>query len=95
MNAETSLLLLSIFALFALPILCAVAYRMGKRHERKPWRKVRVSHQGRGPNADEFYWQSPPHDHGTGEKPAWFTDEQLIAAKVRASGLASHPHVYE
>lgn len=77
--------------------LAALGYRLGKRHQKADtlWHRVRVSRQGRGPNADEFYWVPPAHDHGTGPRPVWFTDEQVVAAKIRASSLSHQPHSHD
>lgn len=60
------------------------------KHYRCKWRGVRVCPLRRGPNADTHY-----HCTTHQGREVWFTDEQVLAAKVRASSLAAHPYTYE
>lgn len=53
------------------------------------WRIVRVDTTGRGPNADTFYHVPPPCPDG---REAWFTDEQLLGAKLRPDTTAKRTY---
>lgn len=55
---------------------------------RTSWQVVHVSASGRGPNADAWYWLSPPHQ---GARIA-LTDEAVVAAKVRGNHVLTIPH---
>jgi hypothetical protein len=65
-------------------ILLALAYR-----KKCFWKMVYVDRNNRGFNSDTWYWEVPSHDG----KKVWLTDEQLLAGKVRADGLESHPYI--
>lgn len=90
MTAATAQLVLSILALAALPVCAWIAYRLGKRHAGKSWRRIHVLPTHRGPNADAWYWTTSTSDGHAID----LTDEQLLAAKVSANHHRSLPHTF-